>query len=139
LITAKLMPDEIEWRWPHFTRAELECKCGCGEIVIVPEFLDRLERLREHLNRPMIVNSGYRCPEYNARVSNTGRDGPHTTGRAIDVRAAGGAALILVRVARMFQFTGVGVFQKGPHAKRFLHLDDLGSTRKRPRPWLWSY
>ena len=34
-------------------------------------------------------------------------------------------------------FTGIGVNQKGD--SRFIHIDDIESTQKRPRPWVWSY
>jgi hypothetical protein len=35
--------------------------------------------------------------------------------------------------------TGIGVAQRGPHDKRFIHLDDLKNSEQNPRPWIWSY
>lgn len=130
----------MNWdRWPNFREDEFRCK-HCGMVHMAPEFLDTLQALRSHCGFPFVVSSGYRCPVHNKAVSSTGPRGPHTTGRAVDVAAAGAQALYLVRSAVAFGFTGVGVKQKGPHAGRFIHLDDLGDHETSgPRPWLWSY
>jgi uncharacterized protein YcbK (DUF882 family) len=132
------MPAEF-WRWPHFTVREMACRCGCGEIVVVVDFMDRLEAIRKKLSRPMVVTSGYRCPDYNDQVSTTGPDGPHTTGRAADVKIFGEGALRLATLAPGLGFTGVGLKQRGIRAGRFLHLDDLAAAPGRPRPWMWTY
>lgn len=121
---------------PHFSDAELACPCGCG---MLPEhdFMDKLETIRVAYGKPMKVNSAARCPAYNEKVSSTGRTGPHTTGRAIDIGVSGSDAHRLLRVAmRHGNFTGIGVQQKGPHVSRFLHFDDLTGEN---RPWIWSY
>ena len=101
-------------------------------------FIQELDKLRFTLNFPLKVNSGYRCPEYNARVSNSGRNGPHTTGRAVDLGISGEDALSLIKASFLHTFTGIGVNQKGPVGGRFIHLDTL-STPEYPRPNLWSY
>ena len=54
---------------PHFTRQELQCKCGCGLARFQPHFLDALEELREAYAKPMTVTSACRCAAHNARVS----------------------------------------------------------------------
>lgn len=118
----------------YFSHDELKCRC-CGKNLMHPEFLDRLDQLRERVG-PLPVSSAYRCPDHNSRVSGTSADGPHTTGRAIDLRVSGAKAYAVVQEALLLGFTGIGVSQKGPHGSRFIHLDDLhGSTR----PWVWSY
>lgn len=122
----------------HFSAAELACK-HCGANRMQPAFLARLEALRTAVGQPLALTSAYRCPTHNQRVSTTGADGPHTTGRAVDVRVAGGVALQLISLALGLGFTGVGVQQTGEHAGRFLHLDDLPNGPGQPRPWLWSY
>ena len=81
----------------NFTRSELACRCGCGGIP-PPDFIEALQQLREAYGKPMPINSGYRCPEYNAKVSSTGRTGPHTKG-AVDVGLTGKDALVLLRIA----------------------------------------
>jgi uncharacterized protein YcbK (DUF882 family) len=127
------------WRWPHVDPArEWACK-GTGRVVVETDFLDRFERLRAAFGRPLHITSGYRSPEYNARVALTGADGPHTTARAVDIRVFGAAALELVVLARDLGFTGFGLAQKGPVASRYVHLDDLPDAPGQPRAWVWTY
>jgi zinc D-Ala-D-Ala carboxypeptidase len=120
-----------------FTRAELECKCGCGRADIEPAFMEKLKDLRITYNRPIFINSGYRCPDYNERVSFTGRTGPHTIG-AVDISVSGKDAHRLLHMAFLVGFTGIGVKQKGSMAGRFIHLDNL-TIHNNPRPGVWTY
>jgi zinc D-Ala-D-Ala carboxypeptidase len=104
------------------------------------DFMDQVETLRVMYGKPLRVTSAARCPEYNAKVSSTGRTGPHTTGRAIDFAVSGSDAFKLLALAlSMPGFSGIGVQQKGPHASRFLHFDDLTNTPGQPRPFIWGY
>lgn len=122
----------------YFKLSEFTCKCGCGENRIDSHFVTLLEELRHKYGKPLIVNSGYRCPEYNNEVSETGMDGPHTTGRAVDLGIDGPEAFRLLKVAMdLGYFTGVGIKQKGK--SRFIHLDNLLNLVGSPRPRVWSY
>lgn len=120
-----------------FTMKEFECRCGCGRVPMDEGFLSKLDDLRARYGKPIIISSGYRCPDYNARVSTTGMDGPHTTGRAVDVAVSRGDAYLLLDHAFALGFTGLGIQQKG--AARFIHLDNLPEATGRPRPTVWSY
>jgi zinc D-Ala-D-Ala carboxypeptidase len=121
---------------PHFTAAELACKCGCG-MLPAQDFMDKVEALRVRAGFPFRVTSAARCPEHNAKVSATGRSGPHTTGRAIDIGAQGLHGWLLLKMALEDGFSGIGVNQKGN--SRFIHLDDLPNAAGQPRPTTWSY
>lgn len=121
----------------YFKLEEFTCKCGCGGNKIDPVFVQKLDTLRGLYGKPLVVTSGYRCPDHNARVSATGRAGPHTTGHAADLAVARGDAYLLLKEALSLGFTGIGVQQKG--GGRFLHLDDLPSAPGQPRPTVWSY
>ena len=68
---------------PHFSTDEFRCK-HCGEIIpISPDLLDYLESIREFSGFPIIITSGYRCPDHNAAVG--GAPGSaHLTGEAAD-------------------------------------------------------
>ncbi len=101
--------------------------------------MDKLQAIRDALGSPLAVSSGYRTPEYNAEVSKTGLDGPHTTGQAADIRIYGRRALLLIASAIKLGMTGIGIAQLGALRKRFIHLDDLPDAPGRPRPWLWGY
>lgn len=130
----------LDWsRWPNFSRAEMACRCGCDRADMDPAFMDWLQRLRDIVDFPLPVSSGYRCPDHNAKVSVTGRDGPHTTGLAADIRVAGDAAFEVLQAAMETWVSGVGVRQHGLRSDRFLHLDRLPCAGPAPRPRIWSY
>jgi uncharacterized protein YcbK (DUF882 family) len=54
---------------PHFTKVELQCKCGCTLAQFQRGFLDHLELLRKTFGRPMRVTSACRCAAHNGKVS----------------------------------------------------------------------
>ena len=96
--------------------------------------MDKIQKLRELVGLPLPVTSAARCPKHNSRVSKTGLQGPHTTGRAIDLQVDRENAYKVLKTAlEMGCFTGIGIQQKG--TGRFIHLDDL----KDGRPTIWSY
>lgn len=125
-------------RWEFFTADELRCRCGCGlgENDMDPVFMGRLIHMRRELSFPFVVTSAIRCPEHNQNVSSTGPNGPHTTGRAVDIALRGERAYRIASLAQSYGFTGLGVKQQGAH--RFIHLDDLTPSQA-PRPTIWSY
>ena len=100
----------------------------------------KLDNLRFWLDRPIVINSGYRCPKHNDEVSSTGLDGPHTVvdddNITVDIRISDEDAHGLLKVIDYEVFTGVGIKQNGPHSSRFIHLDCLDEG---PRPNVWSY
>ena len=118
----------------NFSDIELCCSC-CGENRMEESFLLRLQAVRDAFAYPMHVNSAYRCSAFNMRISKTGANGPHTTGRAIDIGVAGKDALRLVALALKHGMTGIGLSQKGDYTSRFLHMDDL--TEGRPHTWTY--
>jgi len=126
---------DMSIEYKYFSQRELTCKCGCGRQEMSPEFMYKIEAIREKLGFPFPVTSAYRCPEHNQKVSSSGPHGPHTTGRAIDISVRGDRAHALLGAAMEAGFSGIGVSQKG--SARFIHLDDL--TDSHPRPTVWSY
>lgn len=122
----------------HFSNKELQCKCGCGQMLMDWAFMDRIEMLRVACKHPLPVSSAYRCPDYNSKTSKTGTTGPHTTGKSIDLIVCGEKAYNILLLAFHFGFSGIGVSQRGPHGHRYIHLDDL-TFPDYPRPRVWSY
>lgn len=125
-------------RWRHFTAEELGCRCGCGATweMMHPGFMTMIARMRHDLGFPLPVTSAYRCPAHDAQI---GGRGPHTTGRAIDIAVYGDRAHALLGASLAAGFTGIGISQHGPLAKRFIHLDTLKGVDGYPRPWVWTY
>lgn len=126
----------LTWSWKNFTPKEMACK-HCGELKIVPVFMDNLQALRD-MTGQLPINSGYRCPEYDREI---GGAGVHPTGMAVDIGIAGVLAfLLLSRVFKGPIFTGIGIRQKGPWSGRFIHLDTLPEgVEAHPRPRIWTY
>jgi uncharacterized protein YcbK (DUF882 family) len=120
---------------PNFSRAEMECRCGCGLVHINENFMRMLQKLREKVG-PLPVSSGARCERHNDRSGGYPRSFhlEHESGSmAADIRIFGPRALQLVEEARRIGFTGFGLSQKGEKKHRFVHLD-IG-----PRTAIWSY
>lgn len=101
-------------------------------------FLVHLDELRHRCGFPFKITSGYRSPEYNAKVSSSGLKGAHTTGKAADIAVSHEQAFKVVSEAvKMGVFTGIGINQKGNG--RFIHLDTCTKEDGLPRPAIWSY
>jgi zinc D-Ala-D-Ala carboxypeptidase len=122
-------------RWPNFSLDEMRCK-HTGMVMIVPEFMDRLQALRRALDFPLPITSGYRSQSHPVERAKP-KPGAHTTGRAVDIAVTGERAFRLVEAAPRFGFTGIGISQRSGHA-RFIHLDDVLEFHA-PRPAIWSY
>ena len=102
---------------PHFKLSEFACPC-CRQVILHPLLLKKLSKLREMIDRPIYITSGYRCPGYNLKVGGI-KTSYHLLGLAADVRAEGMSALELLEYAEIINFSGIGFYEK----KNFLHLD----------------
>lgn len=124
-------------RWKYFPVEELTCKCGCGRADMEGVFMARMVALREHMGKGLVPTSAFRCPAHNAAVSKTkSRTGPHTTGRAMDVRASGDDLYKMFPILKELGFTGIGL-----PMSTYIHLDDLPNdvALGRRRPYVWGY
>ena len=92
-----------------------------------------LQTLRDEMQGPLKVSSGFRCEDHNQMVSTTGRNGRHTLANATAILISGERAMVLFEKARQIGIIGMGLCQKGNHASRLLRLDTL------PRKALFSY
>jgi len=113
---------------PYFSRAELQCRCGCRLARFQPGFLDALSELRIEFARPMNVTSACRCLRHNRTVSALAPTrslhiGDHSTRpghdgcAAIDIRCPDG-----VYKGRLFAAAWRDGWSVGWN-KTFLHLD----------------
>ena len=80
-----MITDKEQWNeeWQNFSPDEVKCS-HCGELKIDEELMDLIQEARENLG-PLRITSGYRCSEHNNNISSTGPNGPHTTGKALDI------------------------------------------------------
>ncbi len=71
----------------NFSLSEMACKDKNRTLVFSPELVEhaqRMQKLREWYNKPMIVNSWYRTEEYNKSVGGSSKS-QHLKGTATDV------------------------------------------------------
>ena len=122
---------------PNFSTSEMACS-HCQKADMDEEFMRVLQSIRDEIQRPLKITSGFRCEKHNAKVSSTGKNGPHTFGKAADVLISGADAMRLYDIARKHGVSGIGMSQKGAHSKRFVHLDTL-SPDEGPRPTISTY
>ena len=70
----------------HFNISEFACHAN-HEVLLNADVLDhiyRLEKFRQWYSRPVVVNSGYRTPEYNKKVGGA-KESFHVKGVATDI------------------------------------------------------
>lgn len=133
--------------WEYFSLEELTCHCGCGQMKMQADAMKKFVKLRRFFGGPLIVTSGYRCPEYDAKIGTSGSpgSGPHTEGVALDINIFGDDLDKLMGIVYHELkgiFTGKGIMQVPGTSlnKRLLHLDSLPTGNPiHPRPGLWSY
>lgn len=119
----------------HFnydTDKMLACSC-CGGKGMEDSFLSIMDDIREEVNTPLAVTSGYRCPVHNNNVSSTGYAGPHTTGRAIDIKCTDST------LRRALVKAGLDRGMRVTPAKTFIHFDDLNNHPAFDKDVMWWY
>lgn len=105
----------------HFKPKEFACK-HCGEIRVDIQLLEKLEQLRTAIgNRPIIINSGYRCPTHNKAVGGA-KNSQHMYGKAADIRAKDMSPRTLEKFADTVFYNG-GV---GMGGQNIVHVDTRG-------------
>lgn len=107
----------------HFTAAEFRCS-HCHAAVVTPQLIRTLEYVRAHINKPLPIVSGYRCPIHNAAVGGA-ENSQHMYGTAADIPLG----LVTPAVAAHAGAVGIGV--QGEWVR---HLDVRDGPRAR-----WSY
>ena len=58
----------------NFKVLEFACKCGrfdCPHYGVKQELIEALQKLRDLIGEAIFVNSGYRCPWWNAKQGGT--------------------------------------------------------------------
>lgn len=71
----------------YFSPDEFKCKCKkCGNVgfVISHRLIEKLNAAREIYGKPMVINSGYRCKEWNELVGGVSSSA-HLRGEAADI------------------------------------------------------
>ncbi|NQT22347.1 MAG: DUF882 domain-containing protein [Candidatus Omnitrophica bacterium] len=97
----------------HFAQRELACSC-CGETRVNFMLIIKLEELRERLNAPIIITSGYRCPLHNKAVGGV-KNSQHLYGNAVDIKVEGYSPTEVSEIAKEMGFTFTKVYSTWVH------------------------
>lgn len=113
----------------HFVLSEFDCPC-CGENKMRINFVLSLDEARLKAEVPFVVNSGYRCPEWNRKVG--GRiTSSHLVGCAADISCEDSGTRFLILSSLMdIGFNRIGI------GKDFIHVD-MDLTKVAYVTWLY--
>ena len=112
---------------PHFNLSEFACLC-CNRVMLHPLLLEKLEKLRKIIEKPIHITSGYRCPKHNHQIGGV-ENSYHCIGLAADIQVKDISLIELLEVCENIGFGGIGFYEK----KNFLHLDVRPTKRTRWR------
>lgn len=109
----------------NFYLREFECKCGkCKNTIIDKNLVNSLQLIRDHFNKPIIINSAYRCAKHNKAVGGATLS-KHRFGMAADIVVKGVAPEIVAAYAESIELKGIGLYPT------FVHVD----TRRSKSFW----
>ena len=101
--------------------------------TLLLELLCKLEQRLEKRGLSLIINSGKRCPAYNASVGGYANS-PHVFGKAADIKIVGMSIFELAKLCVEIGFLRVGVYPNHvhvdmvrPYPSRFWYLSKYGS------------
>lgn len=121
----------------HFDLWEFRCqgdeckKLPKNLIPINPILIEKLEQLRTLVgNKPITINSGYRCPIHNYEEGSVVVRSQHVLGNAADIVCPGVSIADLEILVRECGFDGVGIYPS------FIHVD-VRSDGKEPNTYNW--
>jgi len=113
----------------NFNLREFICP-HCGAVIIHPRLVNLLQKIRDKVNKPVNVISGYRCAERNKAVGGA-FNSYHMVGMAADIYVKGvtGKELADIINAEFYEEVGgMGI------AKNAVHIDIRPHGRPR-----WTY
>ena len=97
----------------NFNSDEFKCPC-CGKINISTMLIDKLQQLRDLINKPIIITSGYRCPAYNKKIGGYSHS-PHLTGEASDIQVKGMSPITIAGIAQRIHNIRLGIYPNHLH------------------------
>lgn len=111
----------------NFKSNEFYCKGNgcCSSSKIDGKLVDCLQKIRDHFNAPVIINSAYRCDVHNKKVGGASNS-YHTKGMAADIVVKGVEPKEVAKYAETIGIKGIGLYQT------FVHID----TRTKKSFWV---
>ena len=102
----------------NFKVKEFACKDGSDPVLISPELVAILQKIRTHFGKPVTINSAYRTPAHNKREGGAIYS-QHLYGMAADIVVKGVAAKTVAAYVDkiMPNSGGIGIYNT------FVHVD----------------
>ena len=109
----------------NFAKSEFDSRCGSEmpeDVLRNVECLAKnLQVLRDNLEQPIVVNSGYRAPRHNRRVGGA-RNSYHLYGLAADIRIRGVQPSVIHEAIKSLERDGLMDVAELIVYKRFVHV-----------------
>ena len=100
----------------NFTLGELASKDGANIVLLHPALIIALQTIRDHVGKPIRVNSAFRSPTHNKAIGGASNS-LHTLGLAADMVIDG---MTPIEVASLANDMGLGGIKAYP---TFTHID----------------
>lgn len=102
----------------YFSEEEISCNCGCGQEIVQPLFLHKMNELRSYVKFALIPTSWNRCPAWNEHEGGSDTSS-HLIGWASDLSTPSRRKRDkIIYFAGVVRFRGIGV------SAGYVHLDD---------------
>lgn len=112
----------------NFKLSEFDCKCGkCNKVVLDLKLIKMLQKIRDHFNASVNVNSGYRCAAHNKAVGGS-NSSHHLKGMAADIRVEGIEPIEVAKYAESIGIKRIGLYE-GDKEGNFVHIGS-GTTKR---------
>ena len=107
----------------NFQVKEFKCNDGSDAVLVAPALVLLLQNIRAHYQKPVIINSAYRTPSYNAKVGSVAQS-QHCYGTAADITIKGVTPKALAAYVEtlMPDTGGIGVYDSAAQG-HFVHVD----------------
>ena len=122
----------------NFSKLEFQCPCSCGANKISSVLIEKLQKVRNIIGRPIIITSGVRCEFYNASIKASMNSShipdEHGIGNAVDIACINSKDRYeLIEIAQKY-FKRIGI--SGGSYGGFVHLD---VDRSKVQEVMWLY
>ena len=96
----------------HFHDYEFKC-CCCGKITVSAALILKLQELRDTINKPIRITSGYRCPIENKKVGGA-KNSAHLLGEGADIQTEL-STVTLAMIACLIKGIRIGMYTNHLH------------------------